>query len=79
MVRHPQEEGSFRKKKEIGEAKGPGTVRPPQDTKSKTLLAHPDDEGKSYAGVSYSDDQDYKGSPMKGRKLGDLDVYKKYR
>jgi hypothetical protein len=79
VVRHPEEEASIRKKKEIGEAKGPGTVRPPQDTKSDTLLGHPEDEGKSYAGVSLSNDEDYAGRPMKGKKLGDFDIYRKHR
>jgi hypothetical protein len=79
MVRRPQAEVPPRKKKEIGEAKGPGTVRPPQDTKSDTLLSHPEDEGKSYAGVSLSSDEDYRGKPMKGKKLGDFDIYKKHR
>ncbi len=79
MVRYPEEKVPRRKKKEIGEAKGPGTVRPPQDTKSDTLLGHPDDEGKSYAGVSSSNDEDHKGKPMKGKRLGDLDIYKDHR
>lgn len=79
MVRHSQEEVALRKKKEIGEAKGPGTVRPPQDTKSDTLIGHPEDEGKSYAGVSLSDDEGADGKPMKGKKLKVFDIYKKYR
>lgn len=79
MVRHPQEEGSFRKKKEIGEAKGPGAVKPPQDTKSDTLLGHPEDEGKSFGGVSLSNDEDYLGRPMKPKKLKDFDIYKNHR
>jgi hypothetical protein len=79
VVRHAQEEGAIHKKKEIGESKGPGTTRPPQDTKSDTFLGHPDDEGKSYAGVSLSSDEDYKGKPMKGKKLRDFDIYKKYK
>jgi len=79
VVRHPQEEGSFRKKKEIGEAKGPGTVKPPQDTKSDTLLGHPEDEGKSFGGVSLSNDEDYLGRPMKAKKLKGFDIYKNHR
>lgn len=79
MVRHSQEEVSHRKKKEIGEAKGPGTAKPPQDTKSDTLLGHPEDEGKSFNGVSSSNDEDYLGRPMKAKKLKDFDVYKNHR
>lgn len=79
MVRHAQGEVALLKKKEIGETGGPGGKRPPQDTKSDNLLGHPEDEGKSYAGVSLSNDEDHKGKPMKGKKLGDFDIYKKHR
>jgi hypothetical protein len=54
-------------------------MRPPQDTKSETLLGHPEDEGKSYAGVTLSNDEDHKGKPLKSKKLKDFDVYRKHR
>lgn len=53
--------------------------KPPQSTKSKTPLAHPEDEGKSFTGVSGSNDLGASGKPMKNRKLKDLDIYKDHR
>lgn len=49
---------------------------PPKGIKGK-IFAHPDDEGKSYAGASASDDMGADGSPNKTRKMKDYDIYRK--
>lgn len=66
-------------KKKIGESKGPGTVRPPQDTKSSTVLPSYEDEGKSFAGVSSADDEAEDGKPLKSLKMRDFDIYAKHK
>lgn len=54
-------------------------MKPPQDTKSDTVLPSHEDEGKSFAGMSFADDKDYKGHPLSIKKLGDLDIFAKAR
>jgi hypothetical protein len=66
---------SKRPKKKIGESKGPGTVKPPQATKSKTVLPSYEDEGRSFAGVSAADDKAEDGKPLKNLKMRDFDIY----
>jgi len=66
-------------KKKIGENKGPGTVRPPQDTKSDTFLASYDDEGKSFAGTSLTNDAAEDGKPLKNLKMREFDIYAKHK
>ena len=66
-------------KKKIGENKGPGAVRPPQDTKSDTFLPSYEDEGKSFAGTSLSNDEAEDGTPLKNLKMRDFDIYAKHK
>ena len=66
-------------KKKIGENKGPGTVRPPQDTKSDTFLASYEDEGKSFAGTSLTNDAAEDGKPLKNLKMREFDIYAKHK
>ena len=40
---------------------------------------HPEDEGKSFAGVSKSDDLSASGKTLTPKKMRDFDVYKDHR
>lgn len=66
-------------KKKIDEDAGPGAVKPPQNTKSGTVLPSHDDEGKPFTGVSSSDDKDAEGKPLGAKRLGEFDIYKSAR
>lgn len=66
-------------KKKIGESKGPGAVRPPQDTKSDTFLPSYEDEGKSFAGTSLANDEAEDGAPLRNLKMRDFDIYAKHK